>query len=488
LGPAQCAMDLGDGSERGEYVNQDYILTKLGRPHRNINIMYCYYPLDQGWPARASEIATDSKVTFAWDYAYDDYFPYRGGIGGNVEGEPFIYMRDIRRHGQDVTLTLTMDCALSDDHLIQIARELKPFGRMHLRINHEATGTWFAFNKRYSYQEVAGFFVRFHRIIKQEAPHIQTILCVGGRGKDGGEEMPYEKEFTEAIQTADIWSGDYYLALHWGWPYDVAETGGNSHKRVTVEQVYEVNRWTFDRFKKCNQGQPKPLVISELNTDGDVTGPYDQAEMMRDFYLKLKAESATWLTGVTFYQFRDRGRLALEIEDPNHPEVGIEQPILPVYRDIIHDPYFRPTLTIKEPVTLPAKIRWGSFEDSDGLALPLFLSQNPVFCEVSFEETGLNLIMELNGWWFYKKPGVKTIDLMPAFYQKPLKGPEELIFKIFAPPATGENDPSQGPDWAINYYTEIHQLPEFRIRYQPIETEYYDPTPEANQTENSEIE
>lgn len=45
MGPAQCAVDLGDGSERGEYVNQDYILQKLGRPHRAINLMYCYYPM-----------------------------------------------------------------------------------------------------------------------------------------------------------------------------------------------------------------------------------------------------------------------------------------------------------------------------------------------------------------------------------------------------------------------------------------------------------
>ena len=36
LGAAQCALDLGDGSERAEYVNQDYILHKLGRPHRAI--------------------------------------------------------------------------------------------------------------------------------------------------------------------------------------------------------------------------------------------------------------------------------------------------------------------------------------------------------------------------------------------------------------------------------------------------------------------
>ena len=29
MGKAKCAVDLGDGSERGEYVNQDYILHTL---------------------------------------------------------------------------------------------------------------------------------------------------------------------------------------------------------------------------------------------------------------------------------------------------------------------------------------------------------------------------------------------------------------------------------------------------------------------------
>ena len=42
MGKAKCALDLGDGSERAEYVNQDYILHTLGRPHRNIGIMYTY--------------------------------------------------------------------------------------------------------------------------------------------------------------------------------------------------------------------------------------------------------------------------------------------------------------------------------------------------------------------------------------------------------------------------------------------------------------
>ena len=98
MGPAKCAVDLGDGSERGEYVNQDYILNKLGRPHRAVSLMYCYYPLDETWPARARNAFKDKEITFQWDYPYDDYFTYKGGIGGTTDDEPFTCMRDVRRH------------------------------------------------------------------------------------------------------------------------------------------------------------------------------------------------------------------------------------------------------------------------------------------------------------------------------------------------------------------------------------------------------
>lgn len=88
MGKAKCAVDLGDGSERGEYVDQDYILAKMGRPHRSISLMYCYYPLDEGWPGRASVVHASPDVSFAWDYPYDDYFTYKGGLGGSTDGEP----------------------------------------------------------------------------------------------------------------------------------------------------------------------------------------------------------------------------------------------------------------------------------------------------------------------------------------------------------------------------------------------------------------
>ncbi len=466
MGPAKCAVDLGDGSERGEYVNQDYILHKLGRPHRAVNLMYCYYPLDKEWPGRISEVMKDANVSFQWDYPYDDYFPYGGGIGGNTEGEPFNFMRDIRKHGQDVILTLTIDPNVSDEHLIKIAEELKTYGRIQMRINHEATGNWFSFTKRTTYQGVADFYVRFHKIIKEHAPNVSTILCIGGIEDLSKTEIEMEKEFSEAVKVTDIWSVDKYMALHWGWPYDVAEEGGTSFGRSAVSEIYEKTKRSYLRFKEICGGQEKPMVMSEFNADGDVTGPFEQAEMVQKFCYMLKDDKDIWLNGFTFYQFRDRGRLGLEIEDPNNPDVGIEQPEMQTYKEIIHDDFFYPEIEETGNIQLPAKLRWGGSEDAEGIAIPLHFEKNPVFCEVTFDED-VNLMMEINGKWFYKSPKAKTIDLMSAFYEKPLNGAADLTLKIFAPPATGENDPSQGDDWQTNYYSTLNKLPDIRIRFAP---------------------
>ena len=92
------------------------------------------------------------------------------------------------------------------------------------------------------------------------------------------------------------------------------------------------------------------------------------------------------------------------------------------------------------------------------------------FCEVYFDEDNIdmNLMMELNGHWFYKAPGVKCIDMMSAFFKKPLDGEADMTLKIFAPPASGENDATQGDDWMTNYYTELKSLPKVRVRFAPI--------------------
>lgn len=469
MGPAKCALDLGDGSERGEYVSQDYILNSLGRPHRAISLMYCYYPHDPKWPMRVSE-AYENDGSGAWGYPYDDYFTYKGGLNGTLDDEPFTYMRDVRRHGQDVCLTLTIDPKVEDEHIVAIARDLRSFGRVMLRINHEATGNWFSFNKRATYEEVAAFFVNCCEIIHREAPNVKVILCLDGFKDVNEEKMEKEDIFLDAVKAADIESVDRYLALHWGWPYDVALEGGNSFARYSGKNIYQCTKKSYNRYVEINGGLKKPMVLSELNADGDVTGAYDQAQMMVDFCDSLKADDEKWLSAFTMYQFRDRGRLGLEIEDPNNKDVGIEQPVIDAYREILNDEYFMPAMEIGEEIALPQKLRWGGAEDAEGLSIPLHFEADPVFCEAYFEDdlVDANLMMEINGRWFYKAPGVKCIDFMSAFFKNRLQGETDLTLKIFAPPATGENDPSQGEDWQTNYYTTITKLPKIRIDYKPV--------------------
>lgn len=467
MGKAKCAVDLGDGSERGEYVNQDYILQTLGRPHRSISLMYCYYPLDEGWPGRASVVHKSPDVSFAWGYPYDDYFTYKGGPNGNTQDEPFTYMRDVRRHGQDVTLTMTIDPHVPDEHLIAIARDLRPFGRMMLRINHECTGDWFNFTKRSTYKEIGEFYSHFCKILKEHAPNVQTILCTGGVD-EGKTEIEKEDCFAQPVRDTDMWSIDKYFALHWGWPYDVAERGGKSHSRGNVKEIYEYTKRSYERFKELNGGVAKPMMMSEMNADGDVVGPYDQVAMVKEFCDLIKNENATWFTNFSMYQFRDRGRLGLEVEDPNNPEVGIAQPLLAAYKEIIHDDYFSPQMTQGEgEVSFPAKLRWGGAEDADGLAIPVHFDGNPHFCELYFEDDS-NLMIEVNGRWFYKSPQVKVIDLMGAFFEKPLTGPADLTIKLFAPPASGENDLG-APDGLMNTYATLEKLPKLRLRFEPVE-------------------
>ena len=77
-------------------------------------------------------------------------------------------------------------------------------------------------------------------------------------------------------------------------------------------------------------------------------------------------------------------------------------------------------------------------------------------------------MIEINGTWFYKSPKAKTIDVMSAFFKKPVNGPCDMTLKIFAPPATGENDIST-EDGLYNSYTTIKMLPKIRLRFEPIE-------------------
>ncbi len=481
IGKARFALDLSDGSERGEYVDQDYILNSLHRPHRAVNLMYCYYPLDETWPVRARDAFKDKVITFQWDYPYDDYFTYGGGLEGSRarEGEPFEQMRDVRRHGQDVILTLAMDPNVSDEQLEAIGEDLAPFGRMQVRLNHEATGNWFSFTKRASYKEVAEFYMHAMDVIKAKAPQIDFILCIGGvedpawavPSATAVSPMVKEKEFKDAVAKTDIWSVDKYMALHWGWPIDVADEETNQYGRAKVSRVYKLARLSYDRFMKLSGGKSRPMVMSEFNADGDVVGPYDQVDMIKEFFALREADPEDWLTAITFYQFRDRGRLGLEMEDPNNPNVGIPTPSLDAYRKLLHTPLCEPEITFDKLDSNEAgyDFRWGGSEDSDGVAVNVKLDEAPTFFELYFDEdVDANLMIKANDRWFYKKPRTNFVDLMPLFFDYPDTSLDvNLIF--FAPPASGLNVDDGSEDWMINQRTKMSSLPRLRVGYKPLD-------------------
>ncbi|MCR5591128.1 MAG: hypothetical protein K6F73_06290 [Lachnospiraceae bacterium] len=461
LCPAQCALDIGDGSERGEYVCQDYILNVLGRPHRAVNIMYTYYPNDSQWPARISEACAVMEVGFAWDYPYDDYYPFV------EDGAQFEQMRDIRRHGQDVMLTMTIDCSLDDEKLRALASKLRPYGRMLLRINHECNGNWFTHNKRFSHEEIASFFVRFSRIIKEEAPNVRTVFCAGLISKDKDENgkymVEYEDEFAPAYLAADVWSADKYLALHFGWPYNIAEAREDTYTADGSDKVFE---WFLATYERLSQRfGNKPFIQAEMNADGDVTSPIYQTQIVRAFYDLVKNNKAGWLTGISMYQFRDRGRLGLEVEDPNNSSVGIRQPLMDEYIKILRDPYFSPRMEEGSETAFPAKLRWGGSEDADGIEIAVEFDPEPSFCEVTLQED-LCLMMEFNGRWFFKAKGVATIDLMPAFFEKRPDRKCTVPLRIFATPPDGENHDDGTAGWTVDQHFVMNEEPKLRIRYQ----------------------
>ena len=162
-----------------------------------------------------------------------------------------------------------------------------------------------------------------------------------------------------------------------------------------------------------------------------------------------------------------------EIENGNiggEPHEGQGVPENDAGRKLISEEPFAPVISVEEkPVSGPQTLRYGGFEDADGLAVSIFLKQKPAFFEMWFdgELSDANLMISVDGYWFYKKPGVRFVDLSSAYYESDFAGGSVQV-SFFAPPASGQNDPAQGVDWQENYYYTINTLPRFRIRYGAI--------------------
>ena len=114
-------------------------------------------------------------------------------------------------------------------------------------------------------------------------------------------------------------------------------------------------------------------------------------------------------------------------------------------------------------------MRWGGSEDSDGVSVEVKLKEAPTFFELYFDDDNvdMNLMIKVNNRWFYKKAGVKFIDLMPLFFSYP-DSSLDVNVTFFAPPATGLNVDDGSEDWMINYRTNLKKLPKLRVEYGPV--------------------
>ncbi len=104
-----------------------------------------------------------------------------------------------------------------------------------------------------------------------------------------------EDIFAEASRAADIVSVDRYMSLHWA-GHMMWLRKGDTFSRSKVEDIYTLAKKSYERYTFVNGGTKKPMVLSEFNSDGDVTGPYDQADMLKEFCEMLKADKDKWLS------------------------------------------------------------------------------------------------------------------------------------------------------------------------------------------------
>jgi len=102
----KCQLILANGSERGEFVPLDYVFSQFKGIHDGVQLMRTYYPEDDSWNPykRISTVSKKERVSFAWDYEYEDYHPF--DVFEN-KSATLDQMELIKLYGSDIYLTLT---------------------------------------------------------------------------------------------------------------------------------------------------------------------------------------------------------------------------------------------------------------------------------------------------------------------------------------------------------------------------------------------
>ena len=330
---------ISNGSERGDFIPMEYVTRRLGRIHDGVQLMKTYHPYSPYWSfhQKISEIQRDPSIQFAWDYEYEDYHPFNLMI---EDGDCLPQFVDVKKAGADIHLTLTMDPNLPDKDIIEVIQSLDGYGRIFLRINHEANGTWFPYSKYYSYREVNDFFVRCHKLCKQHSSNIFTLFSVSGDFfakslvvNDVFLRMKAD-ELKGSMEAADYLSIDRYVSLHYAWPFaevlDREKT--DTYFDNTVEDWWRIIEECYLSMIYHNKCTMKPLFINEFNADADVNGVEAQAEIVGGVYDRIASGDFKWLAGISLYQFRDHGGLGLQRGDLRTFQ---DTPSLNVYKDAV---------------------------------------------------------------------------------------------------------------------------------------------------------
>ena len=169
-----------------------------------------------------------------------------------------------------------------------------------------------------------------------------------------------------------------------------------------------------------------------------------------------------------------------------------------MYREQLHRPFFSQKIKKlddgkksggADKSEFPLLLRWGGAQDAEGLEVPVNLTKTPVQFELHFPGPlePLNMLIEFNGWHFYKAPGTKLVDLMPYFFdsKNAVKKSETFKLRYFLPPADGMNRPqnlktdgkavaagdpytAKDGDWLYNYYAELPGLPKIVVNEKAI--------------------
>ena len=441
LVPPPCSLGITIGSERGSYAPQRHVLARIGRPHHVINLMFQYYPDMPGWPTQG--------VNYRGFFRNrqlnpgDGYFPLGLDPEGPCGHEFLRQIADVRAHGSEPQLTLTLHADTPDTTLIRIAESLRPFTPMRVRINHECNGTWFHFNERWTYRQLSDFFLRFHRILHDHAPGVRTVACWNGNAENlrlPADQQPprgrlTEDELAPAFREADIVSIDQYASLHYGWPDPSFDARMPSQFfRVDPEDWWLELENVHSAICRIRDAETD-IEVHEVNEDADLSGDDGQAEWVRRFYREAAMRGLPWLRNITFYQFRDRGGLGLERESVADPSLCRDLPSLQAYRDATAHSHFALTIRPGHRVQADAsalELAWSAPTEAIGLRLGFGGAWKGPHDLVLPKHQ--QLLVQAAGQWLLKPTGEDRL-LLPAA----ISGQEAQV-DLFILPPDGRNN------------------------------------------------